>query len=376
MYPHGRPQAPLVPGHAGMKFTVLETLDHIKEEFQLFQAQYHSLKLECEKLATEKTEMHRHYIMYYEMSYGLNIEMQKQAEIVKRLSAICTQIIPLLSQEHQHQVAQAVERSKHVSMADLNAIIGQQQLQHLSHHAPGFPLTPHQSGLSLGAGVGLMALPGAFPFPPHLVPKDDVTHPESLDPRDGAPNRSFVDSAAVGQSVGQRLPLPLGCPPESATDSKRSSAEGKPRVPTPRDREVEKNEDSLKRDSAKEKSVSPAGGSPRSADGNGMDSRNSSRDARSPSSGFPHTHTPNQHKSPPQEKARSRSPSPMRSLSSCPALGPTPLHGVRRVGDEVALPHPPTHQTQHTLALSHSATGSRTRQLEGCGKAEHFAVSK
>ncbi|KAI5616491.1 hypothetical protein C0J50_23915 [Silurus asotus] len=207
MYPHGRPQAPLVPGHAGMKFTVLETLDHIKEEFQLFQAQYHSLKLECEKLATEKTEMHRHYIMYYEMSYGLNIEMQKQAEIVKRLSAICTQIIPLLSQEHQHQVAQAVERSKHVSMADLNAIIGQQQLQHLSHHAPGFPLTPHQAGLSLGPGVGLMALPGAFPFPPHMLPKDDVTHPESMDPRDGAPNR---------------------------------------------DREVEKNEDSLKRDSTKE----------------------------------------------------------------------------------------------------------------------------
>ncbi|XP_073777206.1 TLE family member 2, transcriptional corepressor c isoform X2 [Danio rerio] len=183
MYPHGRPQAPLVSGHAGMKFTVLETLDHIKEEFQLFQAQYHSLKLECEKLASEKTEMHRHYIMYYEMSYGLNIEMQKQAEIVKRLSAICTQIIPLLSQEHQHQVAQAVERSKHVSMAELNAIIGQQQFQHLSHHAPGFPMTPHPSGLSLGAGAGLMALPGAFPFPPHLMPKDDLSHPEALESR-------------------------------------------------------------------------------------------------------------------------------------------------------------------------------------------------
>ncbi|XP_047662387.1 transducin-like enhancer protein 4 isoform X5 [Tachysurus fulvidraco] len=305
MYPHGRPQAPLVPGHAGMKFTVLETLDHIKEEFQLFQAQYHSLKLECEKLATEKTEMHRHYIMYYEMSYGLNIEMQKQAEIVKRLSAICTQIIPLLSQEHQHQVAQAVERSKHVSMADLNAIIGQQQLQHLSHHAPGFPLTPHQSGLSLGAGVGLMALPGAFPFPPHLVPKDDVTHLDSVDPRDGAPNRSFAESAAVSQSVAQRLPLPLGCSVESVTDSKRSSAEGKPRVPTPR------------------KSVSPAAGSPRSADGNGVDSRNSSRDVRSPSSGFSHTHTPNQHKSPPQEKARSRSPSPSHDAPS-PAPPPPP----------------------------------------------------
>ncbi|XP_058274794.1 TLE family member 5 isoform X3 [Hemibagrus wyckioides] len=277
MYPHGRPQAPLVPGHAGMKFTVLETLDHIKEEFQLFQAQYHSLKLECEKLATEKTEMHRHYIMYYEMSYGLNIEMQKQAEIVKRLSAICTQIIPLLSQEHQHQVAQAVERSKHVSMADLNAIIGQQQLQHLSHHAPGFPLTPHQSGLSLGAGVGLMALPGAFPFPPHLVPKDDVAHPESVDPRDGAPNR---------------------------------------------------------------KSVSPTAGSPRSADGNGVDSRNSSRDVRSPSSGFPHTHTPNQHKSPPQEKARSRSPSPSRDAPS-PAPPPPPPPPACPLSSPACAPSPP-----------------------------------
>uniref|UniRef100_A0A7N5ZRQ5 Groucho/TLE N-terminal Q-rich domain-containing protein n=1 Tax=Anabas testudineus TaxID=64144 RepID=A0A7N5ZRQ5_ANATE len=81
------------------KFTVLETLDRIKEEFQFLQAQYHSLKLECEKLASEKTEMQRHYIMYYEMSYGLNIEMHKQAEIVKRLSAICAQIIPFLSQE-------------------------------------------------------------------------------------------------------------------------------------------------------------------------------------------------------------------------------------------------------------------------------------
>ncbi|KAF7237115.1 TLE family member 5 [Varanus komodoensis] len=37
-----------------------------------------SLKLECDKLASEKSEMQRHYVMYYEMSYGLNIEMHKQ----------------------------------------------------------------------------------------------------------------------------------------------------------------------------------------------------------------------------------------------------------------------------------------------------------
>ncbi|GIY84553.1 transducin-like enhancer protein 4 [Caerostris darwini] len=64
------------------KFTVAETCDRIKEEFSYLQAQYHrdtvSLKLECEKLASEKTEMQRHYVMYYEMSYGLNVEMHKQ----------------------------------------------------------------------------------------------------------------------------------------------------------------------------------------------------------------------------------------------------------------------------------------------------------
>uniref|UniRef100_A0A8L0DUI2 Groucho/TLE N-terminal Q-rich domain-containing protein n=1 Tax=Oncorhynchus mykiss TaxID=8022 RepID=A0A8L0DUI2_ONCMY len=73
--------------------------DRIKEEFQFLQAQFHSLKLECEKLSNEKTEMQRHYVMYYEMSYGLNIEMHKQAEMVKRLNAICAQVIPFLSLE-------------------------------------------------------------------------------------------------------------------------------------------------------------------------------------------------------------------------------------------------------------------------------------
>uniref|UniRef100_A0A671SN79 Transducin-like enhancer protein 1 n=1 Tax=Sinocyclocheilus anshuiensis TaxID=1608454 RepID=A0A671SN79_9TELE len=92
-----------------LKLTYPETLDRIKEEFQFLQTQYHSLKLECEKLATEKTEIQRHYVMYYEMSYGLNIEMHKQTEIAKRLNVICAQLIPFLSQEHQQQVVQAME---------------------------------------------------------------------------------------------------------------------------------------------------------------------------------------------------------------------------------------------------------------------------
>uniref|UniRef100_S4RBI9 Groucho/TLE N-terminal Q-rich domain-containing protein n=1 Tax=Petromyzon marinus TaxID=7757 RepID=S4RBI9_PETMA len=172
------------------KFAINETCDRIKEEFQFLQAQYHSLKLECEKLASEKTEMQRHYVMYYEMSYGLNIEMHKQMEIVKRLNAICAQIIPFLSPEHQQQVIQAVERAKQVTMSELNAIIGQQQLQaqHLAHaHAPPVPLPPHPSGLqppglppvSVGSS-GLLALSGALSGalapPPHIPSKEDKNH--------------------------------------------------------------------------------------------------------------------------------------------------------------------------------------------------------
>ncbi|XP_062452512.1 transducin-like enhancer protein 1 isoform X3 [Rhea pennata] len=163
-----------------LKLTYPETLDRIKEEFQFLQNQYHSLKLECEKLATEKTEIQRHYVMYYEMSYGLNIEMHKQTEIAKRLNVICAQLIPFLSQEHQQQVVQAVERAKQVTMTDLNVAIGHQlQTQHLSHHAPPIPLTPHSSGLqppglaSLGGASGLLALSGALGAQAQLLAKDD-----------------------------------------------------------------------------------------------------------------------------------------------------------------------------------------------------------
>ncbi|KFU92756.1 Transducin-like enhancer protein 1, partial [Chaetura pelagica] len=176
-----------------LKLTYPETLDRIKEEFQFLQNQYHSLKLECEKLATEKTELQRHYVMYYEMSYGLNIEMHKQTEIAKRLNVICAQLIPFLSQEHQQQVVQAVERAKQVTMTDLNAAIGHQlQTQHLSHHAPPIPLTPHPSGMQptslagIGSASGLLALSGALGAQAQLLAKDDRgvhdTEPRERDP--------------------------------------------------------------------------------------------------------------------------------------------------------------------------------------------------
>ncbi|XP_044608064.1 transducin-like enhancer protein 2 isoform X4 [Equus asinus] len=217
MYPQGRHPTPLQSGQP-FKFSILEICDRIKEEFQFLQAQYHSLKLECEKLASEKTEMQRHYVMYYEMSYGLNIEMHKQAEIVKRLSGICAQIVPFLTQEHQQQVLQAVERAKQVTVGELNSLIGQ-QLQPLSHHAPPVPLTPRPAGLVGGSATGLLALSGALAAQAQLAAaaKEDRAGVEAEGSRvERAPSRSASPS-----------------PPESVVEEERPAGpggNGKPRA--------------------------------------------------------------------------------------------------------------------------------------------------
>ncbi|XP_029821214.1 transducin-like enhancer protein 1 isoform X5 [Manacus vitellinus] len=198
-----------------LKLTYPETLDRIKEEFQFLQNQYHSLKLECEKLATEKTEIQRHYVMYYEMSYGLNIEMHKQTEIAKRLNVICAQLIPFLSQEHQQQVVQAVERAKQVTMTDLNVAIGHQlQTQHLSHHTPPIPLTPHPSGLQptglagISSASGLLALSGALGAQAQLLTKDDRgvpdTEPRATD-RDSGPSSLALPNGERARAIAEYL---------------------------------------------------------------------------------------------------------------------------------------------------------------------------
>ncbi|XP_043841083.1 transducin-like enhancer protein 3 isoform X8 [Dromiciops gliroides] len=242
MYPQGRHPAPHQPGQPGFKFTVAESCDRIKDEFQFLQAQYHSLKVEYDKLANEKTEMQRHYVMYYEMSYGLNIEMHKQTEIAKRLNTILAQIMPFLSQEHQQQVAQAVERAKQVTMTELNAIIGvrglpnlpltQQQLQaqHLSHatHGPPVQLPPHPSGLQppgippvTGSSSGLLAL-GALGSQAHLTVKDEKNHHE-LDhrERESSANNSVSPSESLRASEKHRSSTDYGI------DSKKRKAEEK-----------------------------------------------------------------------------------------------------------------------------------------------------
>ncbi|XP_052868857.1 protein groucho [Anopheles cruzii] len=173
------------PPPQGRQFTIAETLERIKEEFNFLQAQYHSLKLECDKLASEKTEMQRHYVMYYEMSYGLNVEMHKQTEIAKRLNALIGQLLPFLATEHQQQVAAAVERAKQVTMPELNAIIGQHQQQGIQQllqqiHAQQIPGGPPQPIPALGALAGPLTAFGGPMGLPHGAPQSLLKAPPDL----------------------------------------------------------------------------------------------------------------------------------------------------------------------------------------------------
>ncbi|XP_012934261.1 transducin-like enhancer protein 4 isoform X3 [Heterocephalus glaber] len=257
------------------KFTISESCDRIKEEFQFLQAQYHSLKLECEKLASEKTEMQRHYVMYYEMSYGLNIEMHKQAEIVKRLNAICAQVIPFLSQEHQQQVVQAVERAKQVTMAELNAIIGQQQLQaqHLSHgHGLPVPLTPHPSGLQppaippIGSSAGLLALSSALGGQSHLPIKDEKKHHDSDHQRD----RDSIKSSSVSPSASFRGSEKHRNSTDYSSETKKQKTEEK-EIAARYDSDGEKSDDNLVVDVSNEDPSSPRASPAHSPRENGLD---------------------------------------------------------------------------------------------------------
>ncbi|CAG4965647.1 unnamed protein product [Parnassius apollo] len=126
--------------------------------------------------------------LYYIMKqFYYSTILNLQTEIAKRLNAIIAQILPFLSQEHQQQVASAVERAKQVTMTELNAIIGQQRpdlprlLQQMhaahlpAHGAPPLPLLGQgalpPAGL-LGLGVPHHPL-SVLAKPPEIHRPDD-----------------------------------------------------------------------------------------------------------------------------------------------------------------------------------------------------------
>lgn len=172
--PPNNPQPP--PPNPGGQFSggpmavINESCDRIKKEFDALQAANHSLRMEIEKLHSEKSDVHKHFIMYYEMSYGLHLDVCKQKEIAKRLNNIIVNIVPLCSNEQQAQIATMVDRAKQVSPEELNAIVDQQMRENFvaSEMNPmaGFP----GLGRPLPGTPGLPGLPGPPPHGPPMHP--------------------------------------------------------------------------------------------------------------------------------------------------------------------------------------------------------------
>nr|XP_046208603.1 transducin-like enhancer protein 4 isoform X6 [Oncorhynchus gorbuscha] len=233
-------------------------------------------------------------------------------------------------------------------MAELNAIIGQQQLQHLSHHTPGIPLTPHPSGLSLGGGSGLLALTGAMGVSAHLASKDERNHldPEHL--REAAPSRSKSVSSTDSQQVEERQGPSGGySSSQGGGDAKRRRCDDKEPLPPHYDSDGDKSEDNLVVDVSNEEPTSPAGSPPHSPHGNGLDRAPNLRkelpgSPRSPgevpSSPLPCSPTPGKAKDPAQveKSGSSLSKSSTPSPSHHEALTPGPSTSCLRLVSRAA----------------------------------------
>lgn len=127
------------------------------------------------------------------MSYGLNIEMHKQAEIVKRLNGICAQVLPYLSQEHQQQVLGAIERAKQVTPPEMNSIIRQLQAHQLSQlQGLALPMTPMPLGLSQSTLPAVTSSSGLFSLSSILASQAQLAKEEKAS-REGADNHREED---------------------------------------------------------------------------------------------------------------------------------------------------------------------------------------
>lgn len=218
--PPNNPQGPPNQAQFNSPMQVInESCDRIKKEFDGLQAANHSLRIDIEKLHNEKTDIHKHFIMYYEMSYGLHLDVCRQKEIVKRLNGIIINILPLLSSDQQAHVASTLDRAKQVSPEELNNIV-EQQVRESYNAADLHPMVIPGLGRPLPGTPGLPGVPGMPPqgpplhLPPNMPPH---TLPPHGPPIPGLPPQSLMQPG-----------LNMSSPPNTAGLLAMSGAPGMP----------------------------------------------------------------------------------------------------------------------------------------------------
>ncbi|GMT27077.1 hypothetical protein PFISCL1PPCAC_18374, partial [Pristionchus fissidentatus] len=140
-------------GSRGQPF--LEALEKLKEDYNHMQAQLSTQRAELEKINNEKDQLQRHYMMYYEMSCSMNLELQKHSEIAKRLATVVQSVLQYVPPEQQQATLQSMERAKQISMPELQQLAAAQQAQQLGMMVGPMGLAGQMGMAGLGGPGGL-----------------------------------------------------------------------------------------------------------------------------------------------------------------------------------------------------------------------------
>uniref|UniRef100_A0AC34PZT8 Groucho/TLE N-terminal Q-rich domain-containing protein n=1 Tax=Panagrolaimus sp. JU765 TaxID=591449 RepID=A0AC34PZT8_9BILA len=103
--------------HGPSKFK--EFIDRASDEYNQLQNQIQQLRHELEKLRGENENLMRAQASQTETFYTMNMELQRNVEIVKRLTTAMNQFIPMLPNDQQGNAIAVTERARNVTPQDL-----------------------------------------------------------------------------------------------------------------------------------------------------------------------------------------------------------------------------------------------------------------
>ncbi|KAJ3047365.1 hypothetical protein HK097_011594, partial [Rhizophlyctis rosea] len=95
------------------RLMTFEYARRIQEEFQMVERR-------LADLAKEKAELQTHYLRYYELSYQLNAELSRLADINYRYQAIINQLLPMVSPAVQTGVQNDMQSIKNIAEQPIN----------------------------------------------------------------------------------------------------------------------------------------------------------------------------------------------------------------------------------------------------------------
>ncbi|GMR51378.1 hypothetical protein PMAYCL1PPCAC_21573 [Pristionchus mayeri] len=183
----------------------LDALEKLKEDYNHMQAQLSTQRAELDKMNAEKEQLQRHYMMYYEMSCGLNMEMQKQSEVAKRMTALLQSMLQYVPAEQQQSTLQAMERAKQISLPELQQLSAASQAQQMLGMAAAGPMGAMGGALGMAGALGG---PGGLNMAAIAAAMGGMRPPQQTDdrPTQSSSRQSSSRQRSHSPAVGEKKP--------------------------------------------------------------------------------------------------------------------------------------------------------------------------